>query len=293
VLTTVNRIPYFWREAGSGPVLLLLHGGLAHSGWFQWMMPRLARSYRLIAPDLRGHGRSGHADDYTWSAYCTDLEALLDLLAPGEPYYLAGQCSGGYLGLVLWKRGVRPPAAVAGIEILPPLSPEEEAGQFTTARRSPHRFPTLERAAQSYSRALKLPPERGEVLVREVFRQNADRSWSAPADPRTLEIEPFRTYELAAQVECPTLLIRGMESRSLSRISLLLMSQELRWGEFVEILGVGHQLLVEDPDATSEVLERFFQKVASGFGHQPAQAAGSTEGASASSFVPPLTERAD
>jgi pimeloyl-ACP methyl ester carboxylesterase len=243
------------------------------------MMPRLARSYRVIAPDLRGHGRSGHADDYTWSAYCADIEALLDLLAPDEPYYLAGQCSGGYLGLVLSKRGVRPPAAVAGIEILPPLSPEEEAAQFTTARRPPHRFSTLESAAQSYSRALKLPRERGELLVREVFRQNEDKSWSAPADPRTLEIEPFRTYELAAQIECPTLLIRGTESRSLSRVSFLLMSRELRCGEFIEIPGVGHQLLVEDPDATSEVLERFVQKVASGVGRRPAQAVAPIDGA--------------
>ena len=264
MLTTVNGIPYFWREAGSGPVLLLLHGGLAHSGWFQWMMPRLARSYRVIAPDLRGHGRSGHADDYTWGAYSADLEALLELIAPGERYYLAGQCSGGYLGLVLWERGIRPPAAVAGIEILPPLSPEEEAAQFTTARRPPRRFPTLERGVRSYSRALKLPLGRGERLAREVFKQNADGSWSAPADPRTLEIEPFRSYELAARVECPTLLIRGTESRSLSRMSLLLMSQELQSGEFEEIPGVGHQLLVEDPDATCEVLERFLQKVASG-----------------------------
>jgi pimeloyl-ACP methyl ester carboxylesterase len=271
VLTTVNRIPYFWQEAGRGPVLLLLHGGLAHSGWFQWMMPRLARAYRVIAPDLRGHGRSGHADDYTWGAYSADLEALLDFLAPGEPYYLAGQCSGGYLGLVLWERGIRPPAAVAGIEILPPLSSEEEAAQFTTARRPPHRFPTLETAARSYSRALKLPRERGELLVREVFTQNDDGSWSAPADPRTLEIEPFRSYELAARVECPTLLIRGTESRSLSRMSLLLMSQELRSGDFVEIPGAGHQLLVEDPDATCEVLERFFQKVANGFRRPAAQ----------------------
>jgi len=274
VLTTVNGIPYFWRDEGSGPVLLLLHGGLAHSGWFQWMTPRLARSYRVIAPDLRGHGRSGHSDDYTWGAYCADIEALLDLLVPSEAYYLAGQCSGGYLGLVLSKRGIRPPLAVAGIEILPPLSREEETAQFATARRPPHRFTTLESAAQSYSRALKLPRERGELLVREVFRQNDDGSWSAPADPRTLEIEPFQTYELAAQVDCPTLLIRGTESRSLSRISLLLMSRELRSGEFVEIPGVGHQLLVEDPDATSEALEQFFLKVASGFGRPPAQARG-------------------
>src|SRR5690349_20872340 len=128
--TTINGIRCFWSEAGSGPVLLLLHGGMAHSGWYQWMVPRLAQSYRVITPDLRGHGRSEHSDDYSWAAYAADLEALLNLLAPGQPYYLAGQCSGGYLGLVLSVRGIRPPAAVAGIEIIPPLTAIEEADQF-------------------------------------------------------------------------------------------------------------------------------------------------------------------
>src|SRR5262245_13074527 len=142
----INGIPYFWREAGAGPLLLLLHGGWAHSGWYQWMTPRLARRYRVIAPDLRGHGHTGHAASYAWDAYPEDLEALLDLVAPGEPYYLAGQCSGGYLGMVLSVRARRPPAAIAGIEVIPPLTPEEEEAQFAAARKPPHPFPTLERA---------------------------------------------------------------------------------------------------------------------------------------------------
>jgi pimeloyl-ACP methyl ester carboxylesterase len=273
VQRTIDGRPAFWREVGRGPVLLLLHGGMADSTWFRWMAPRLAQSFRLIMPDLRGHGRSGQADDYTWAAYARDLEAILERVAPGEHYYLAGQCSGGYLGLVLWERGLRPPAAVAGIEILPPLTPADEASQFTTARRPPRRFPTLERAAESYARALKLPPERGELLVRTTFGQNDDGSWSAPADPRTLEIEPFRSYELAARVACPILLIRGAESRSLSRLSFLLMAQQLQQGDFAEVPGAGHQLLVEAPEATCELLERFFGRVAAGqFGRQPARA---------------------
>ena len=261
-LTPINGIPYHWQVSGSGPLLVLLHGGMAYSGWFRWMVPRLARSFRVLTPDLRGHGKTGHADDYTWAAYARDLEALLELVAPGEPYLLAGQCSGGYLGLVLWERGTRPPAAVAGIEVLPALTSEEEASQFTTARRPPRRFPSLERATQSYARALKLPLERGEALVRDSFIRNQDGSWSAPADPRTLEIEPFRSYELAAKVDCPVLLIRGSESRSLSRISFLLMARELRRGQFAEVPGAGHQLLVEQPDATCALLERFFLPIA-------------------------------
>jgi pimeloyl-ACP methyl ester carboxylesterase len=43
VLTTINGVPYYWRECGRGPLLVLLHGGAAHSGWYQWMLPRLAQ----------------------------------------------------------------------------------------------------------------------------------------------------------------------------------------------------------------------------------------------------------
>jgi pimeloyl-ACP methyl ester carboxylesterase len=264
MLTEINGIPYFWREAGAGPLLLLLHGGWAHSGWYQWMTPRLAQHYRVIAPDLRGHGHTGHAESYAWDAYAEDLEALLDVVAPGEPYYLAGQCSGGYLGMVLSVRGKRPPAAIAGIEVIPPLTLEEEEAQFAAARKPPHPFPTLERALRTYIRALKLPPARAEVLAREVLQQDADGRWTVGGDPLTMVIEPFRTYELAAQVTCPTLMIRGKESQSLDRISFLLIARELQRGDFAEIPGAGHQLIVEDPDATCAVLERFFEKVADG-----------------------------
>jgi len=260
--TTINGLTYFWREDGDGPVLLLLHGGEAHSGWYQWMMPRLARSYRVIAPDLRGHGRTDHAASYRWLDYAEDIEALLEKLAPADPYFVAGQCSGGYLGMVLAVRGIRPPRAIAGMEILPALSPEEEAAQFATARRPAHRFATLERAVQAYARVLRLPDGRAELLAREVFGQDAEGYWSSPTDLRTLEIERFASYELAAQVECPTLLMRGTESKSLDRLSFLLMAQKLRHGEFVEIPGVGHQMMVEDPEATTDALEPFLQRAA-------------------------------
>ena len=105
VLTTVNGVRYFWQECGRGPLLVLLHGGAAHAVWFRWMMPRLAQRYRVVMPDLRGHGRSGHADRYTWDAYAADIEALVGLLVGDEPYYLAGHCSGGYIGMMLSARG--------------------------------------------------------------------------------------------------------------------------------------------------------------------------------------------
>jgi pimeloyl-ACP methyl ester carboxylesterase len=80
------------------------------------------------------------------------------------------------------------------------------------------------------------------------------------ADPRTFAQEPFETYELASKVACPTLLIRGEQSHMLTRIQFLLVAVELRFGAFEEIPGVGHNFMVEDPDTTCALIERFLEQ---------------------------------
>ena len=46
-----------WGEA-TNPALILLHGGSAHAHWWDHIAPTLARTYRVLALDLRGHGES-------------------------------------------------------------------------------------------------------------------------------------------------------------------------------------------------------------------------------------------
>ena len=47
-----------WAAFGSGPPLILLHGGLANSNYWGNQVPVLARTHRVIVMDSRGHGRS-------------------------------------------------------------------------------------------------------------------------------------------------------------------------------------------------------------------------------------------
>jgi pimeloyl-ACP methyl ester carboxylesterase len=60
----VGDVDIFYREAGSkdAPVLLLLHGFPTSSNMFRNLIPRLAKSFRVIAPDYPGYGFSGMPD---------------------------------------------------------------------------------------------------------------------------------------------------------------------------------------------------------------------------------------
>lgn len=70
----------FYREAGpaAAPVILLLHGFPTSSNMFRNLMPRLAGSFRLIAPDYPGFGQSSMPErnkfDYTFE----NLAAIVD-----------------------------------------------------------------------------------------------------------------------------------------------------------------------------------------------------------------------
>ncbi|MGW5733003.1 MULTISPECIES: alpha/beta fold hydrolase [Streptomyces] len=81
---TTNGIDLNVAIAGKGPAVLLLHG-FPHT-WQLWsdLMGRLARSHRVIAPDLRGFGASTRAvEGYDAGTLAADAEGLLDAL--GEP----------------------------------------------------------------------------------------------------------------------------------------------------------------------------------------------------------------
>ena len=79
----VNDLDIFYREAGpkDAPAILLLHGFPTSSNMFRNLIPRLAGSFRLIAPDYPGYGQSSMPDRkdfaYTFDNYAAIMDKLL------------------------------------------------------------------------------------------------------------------------------------------------------------------------------------------------------------------------
>jgi pimeloyl-ACP methyl ester carboxylesterase len=86
---------------GGGPPLLLIHGW--PQTWYAWrlVMPALAQSFTVIAPDQRGTGLSGKpGDGYDTATLAADLAALMDAL--GHPRFaVAGHDTGMWIGYAL------------------------------------------------------------------------------------------------------------------------------------------------------------------------------------------------
>lgn len=92
-------------EAGKSDVIVLLHGYCGSSAYWEHIAEELEQSVRVIAPDLRGHGRSSAPGDdtYTMELYAEDIAQMLIQLQINNAILL-GHSLGGYITLAFAER---------------------------------------------------------------------------------------------------------------------------------------------------------------------------------------------
>ena len=89
-----ERIAY--RDAGAGEALLLIHGMAGSSATWRAVIPELAKRYRVVAPDLLGHGESDKPrGDYSLGAFAAWLRDLLDELGISRATVIGQSLGGG------------------------------------------------------------------------------------------------------------------------------------------------------------------------------------------------------
>ena len=89
---------------GAAPTLVLLHGAtLDHHAW-DLQVDALKADYRLVVPDLRGHGASTGTGRFTFDDAVDDVVALLDEVDTGSPVVLGGLSLGGNIAQEIVRR---------------------------------------------------------------------------------------------------------------------------------------------------------------------------------------------
>jgi len=120
----VHGIQLHWEETGEGEPLLWLHGGMGAGADWKYIFEDPPEGYRLIAPDLRGHGATANPSGaFTFRQCALDVLALVRHL--GIPRIKAIGLSGG--GITLLHVATLQPSAVESMVVIsaPPYFPPE------------------------------------------------------------------------------------------------------------------------------------------------------------------------
>ena len=95
----INDITMYYELYGDGEPLLLIHGGGGSIRNFCYQLPLLSNSYRVVAPENRGHGRTSvPSGPLNYHQFAEDVIGLMDRLELGSAHVLGFSC-GAVIGL--------------------------------------------------------------------------------------------------------------------------------------------------------------------------------------------------
>ena len=111
----VDGLPVRYLSAGEGPPLVLLHGAGDNSLDWRWVMPTLAATHRVYAPDLPGSPDSARpAADYSPAFFERFLAAFVDALSIGPATYVGNSLG----GLIALRLALSEPARVTALVLV-------------------------------------------------------------------------------------------------------------------------------------------------------------------------------
>lgn len=128
-ITTRDGTQIYYKDWGSGPVVVLSHGWPLNSdSWEAQMMFLASNGYRVIAHDRRGHGRSSQPwNGNEMNTYADDLAALLDHLDVRGASLFGFSTGGGEVARYIGRHGTARVAKAGLIAAVPPLMVQTEA----------------------------------------------------------------------------------------------------------------------------------------------------------------------
>jgi pimeloyl-ACP methyl ester carboxylesterase len=251
---------------GSGPPLLLLHGGALTAHTWDLVCLVLRDRYHCIAVDQRGHGDSEWSPglDYGSDAYVRDIEGLARELGLDRAV-IVGQSLGAINGLTCAARRPDWLAGLVMVDAGPWVRPDgaQRIAEFVLA---PAELPSVEHYVE---RAVSFNPRRDPELLRRSLLHNLrplpGGGWTWKYDRRHLAEGSFermraRLGELERMLDtvaCPVLVVRGAESDVLSHDDAERLVTRLPDARLAEVAGAGHTVQGDNPRDLAHVVDEF------------------------------------
>lgn len=252
----------FYRLLGEGQDVVLLHPTPVNHAFWLPAAQSLTGNYRLILPDLRGHGQSQTGEGpITMARLARDVERMLDALEI-ERASFAGCSIGGYVLYELWRRMPQRVAAMAICCAKP--QPDMPANQ--TKRRETMEQVKLRGTDELFdtmARTLVGPSaqRREAALVSQAREMMTMLPEAVIAVQQGLAARPD-SVATAKTISVPTLVIAGGEDGASAPAEMEVLHQVIHGVEYHLIDDGGHFVPLEQPERVGGWLRKFFDKVA-------------------------------
>ena len=251
-----------YRVLGDGSPLILLHPFPANHEFWLPVAEALSTRYRVILPDVRGHGDSGVGDGpATMEKHAADLARVMDDAEIGRAP-LIGVSIGGYALFEFWRRSRERVASLGLCNTKAPAdSAEASTGRLQAAD------DVIDRGTEPFFQSMiprllgKTTREARPDLVEGALRMMRKMSPEDVAQvQRGMAARPDSVDTLKT-INVPTLLVTGDEDILTGVNEAELMRQHISGSQLRVIPKAGHYSPWEQPEEVGKVLRQFLERV--------------------------------
>ena len=233
----------FYSSYGSGSPVILLHGGLGHSGNWGYQLPMLVdRGYRAVLIDSRGHGRSTRdTQPFSYDLMATDVLAVMDFLRL-EKAALVGWSDGACTALVLASKAF---SRVAGVFFYACNMDPSGTKEFAMT-------PIVQRCFNRHVKdyiSLSKTPDQFDALAEAVgLMQRTQPNFSAGD---------------LAQIQVPVTIVHSEQDEFIKGEHAEYLARTIPNADFVYLHGVSHFAPLQRPDPFNNAILAFLKRVLS------------------------------
>lgn len=224
---TVNGIKLYYATIGSGPPVVLLHGGLANSDYWGNQVVALKPDHTVILVDSRGHGRSTRdARPYGYDLMADDVIGLLDLLKV-QRTDVVGWSDGGIIALDL---AMRYPSRIGKVFAF--AANTKTSGVKADVEKNPVFAAFIERAGGEY-RKLSATPDQYDAFVAQVSHM-----WAS---------QPDWTDDQLKKITAPVIIADGDHDEAIERDHTEYIAATIPGAGLLILPNTSHFAFLQDP----------------------------------------------
>ena len=235
-LAPVNGIRIWYAVFGAGEPVVLLHGGLGNSNYWANQVPELARHYKVIVMDSRGHGCSTrNAHPFGYDLMASDVLGLLDVLHIDKAA-IVGWSDGAIIGLDI---AIHHPERLSKLFA---FAANSDPGGVKDVNRSPVFTAFIARAGREYAELSPTPREYNSFLAQ------IERMWA---------VEPHFSAAQLGAIRVPVWIADADHDEAIKRENTLFLTDHIPGNCLLIEPGVSHFSMLQDPAQFTRDVEQF------------------------------------